>query len=378
MRNLTLLLLLLLALPTAISAQVCGDADNNGHVDLADVSYLFAFLTRNAPTPPGSIDVDAHSGVTLSDNVRLLRYLVGTGIQPDCNLALNYSFAYAPDDTIFVPHMADIPDGLDTVLLPIMFTLSQYSGGLYLPILNGDALSTSNFKLNHIYAEDFQWAVATSGNVFTTDTTVLCVSSGSNLVGRQLYFTLEYVRTAPGLGQVRPEAVNRNALWRTAFERNSDMLIPNVVITDVPLPKDSLLSTPSSFSYAARAGKASLDTFSLGLSATGPAAPYTLAASEPWISLVNYSGPGTTPATIRVTANAELLVAGNYSGSITVTSSDPEVVVDPTSIPVNVTVLPPIVYPSGDYNCDGVIDLSDLARMIGYLVMHLPLPAPCY
>jgi hypothetical protein len=378
MRNLTLFLLLLLALPAVTSAQVCGDANASGTVDLSDVSYLFAYLTMNAPLPPGSIDLDAHAGVTLSDNVRMLRYLVGSMSQPDCNLTLNYSFAYAPDDTIFVPHMADVPDGLDTVLLPVTGTLSQNSGGLYLPILHGDALSTSNFKLNHIYAEDFQWAVATSGNVFTTDTTVLCISSGSDLVGRQLYFTLEYVRTAPGLGQVRPEAVNRNALWRTAFERNSDMLIPNVVIADIPLPKDSLVSAPNSFSYTARAGKASLDTFNLSLSATGPAAPYTLSASDEWIRLVNYSGPGTTPATIRVTANAEFLVAGSYSGSITVSSSDPEVVVDPVTLPVNVTVLPPIVFASGDFNCDGVIDLSDLTRMIAYLVMRLPLPPPCY
>lgn len=377
MRNLTFLVLLL-ALPAVTSAQVCGDVNASGSVNLSDVTYLFAYLIGSAPTPPGSADVDAHTGVTLSDNVRIIKYLVGSMVQPDCNLALNYSFAYAPDDTIFVPQMADVPDGLDTVLLPIMVTFSQSSGGFYLPLLHSGALATPNFRLSRVLAESFSYSVTTPEEVWTEDTTVVSISSGLDLVGRRLYFTLEYVRTAPGLGQIRPEAVNRNALWRTAFERNSDMLIPNVVITDIPLPKDSLLSTPSTFIFTARAGKASLDTFNLSLTATGPEAPYTLSASDPWISLVDYSGSGTTPATIRVTANAEFLVAGSYAGSITVSSTDSEVVVDPVTIPVNVTVLPPIIFPSGDYNCDGVIDLSDLSRMIGYLMMHMSLPAPCY
>lgn len=382
MRNLTLFLLLLLALPAVTSAQVCGDADGNGHVDLGDLSYIVAYLLEYAPAPPNpaNADVDDHAQITQADVVRLIQWLTSSGQVPlDCSPSQSYSFALS-QDTLFLPRTVNIPDGVDEVYLPIETYLLPGSRSFYYPILQRDPFATMNFRLDSVIMTPIPgFSIENDRRVYeSTESLVIMASSDQSLDGRHKWVTLKYIRTAPGVGQVRPALFEIDPYRKTSIENASDLFVPVISYVEIPLPPDSLRSSLSSFSFTARAGKPSQDTFDLNLMSSGAETPFTLTASDEWIRLVNYTGPGTTPATIRVTAHAELLVAGNYSGSITLSSSDPEVVADPTTIPVNVTVLPPIVFPSGDYNCDGVIDLSDLARMVGYLVMHLPLPPPCY
>ena len=38
-----------------------------------------------------------------------------------------------------------------------------------------------------------------------------------------------------------------------------------------------------------------------------------------------------------------------------------------SSVAVAFHVTTPIVYPPGDFNCDGIVDLQDLSRLIAYL-----------
>jgi hypothetical protein len=250
---------------------------------------------------------------------------------------------------------------------------------MYVPTLQRGPGSTANFRLagTTVTGLASPWLAPASQVSGEPDTVILNMASVDGVAGRHQYLVMKYVRTAPGVGRISPTAVDRSALWRPTIVRNDDMLIPTIVYTDIALPPDSLHASPTSFAFTARAGRPATDTFTLTLTSSGAEVPFDLTIlSIPWLQLIDY-GSGVTPMVIRVTADAETLVAGTYNEAITVSSSDPDVVVDPVSIPVTFTVLPPVVFPSGDFNCDGVIDLSDLARMIAYLVIRSPLPAPC-
>ena len=374
-------LLALLVLPAISIAQVCGDVNNSGVVDLADISHLESYLVHFGPQPIGitNADADGRNGVTYSDQVRLLDWLFNGGVTLDCSRSLTYSFTPAPNDTIFLPRSVDIPDGVDTFYLPVVTSFEPGCDAMYVPTLQRGPGSTANFRLAGTTATGLAspWLAPASQVWGEPDTVILNMASVDGVAGRNQYLVMKYVRTAPGVGRIRPTAVDRSTLWRPTIVRNDDMLIPTIVYTDIALPPDSLHASPTSFAFTARAGRPATDTFTLTLTSSGAEVPFDLTIlTIPWIKILDY-GSGITPWAVRVTADAETLVAGTYNEAITVNSSDPDVVIDPVTIPVTFTVLPPVVFPSGDFNCDGIIDLSDLARMIAYLVLRNPLPAPC-
>ncbi len=66
---------------------ICGDVDGNGDgPDVADLSYLVAFLFQGGPPPPvmNTADLDQVDGVTVSDLTTLVEYLFGSGPELTC------------------------------------------------------------------------------------------------------------------------------------------------------------------------------------------------------------------------------------------------------------------------------------------------------
>ena len=66
---------------------LCGDADDNNVVDIADVMFIidYLYLGGGAPSHPESADTDGRPGLNILDVAYILRYLYFAGSVPDCN-----------------------------------------------------------------------------------------------------------------------------------------------------------------------------------------------------------------------------------------------------------------------------------------------------
>ncbi len=78
-----------------LPAYICGDADGNGLVNIADVTYLVAYIFAGGPPPDplASGDVDCNGSVNIADVVYLINYIFGGGPPPcqGCSLATGES-----------------------------------------------------------------------------------------------------------------------------------------------------------------------------------------------------------------------------------------------------------------------------------------------
>ncbi len=75
----------LLALSGSASAQVCGDADNNGQVSVTDgVQALRAAAGLPSSCTLGTCDVDGSSSITVTDGVNILRKAAALPITENC------------------------------------------------------------------------------------------------------------------------------------------------------------------------------------------------------------------------------------------------------------------------------------------------------
>jgi hypothetical protein len=65
---------------------LCGDIDNSGGVDVADLTYLVDYLFRGGPAPavPEAADVDGSGGIDVADLTYLVDYLFRGGPEPVC------------------------------------------------------------------------------------------------------------------------------------------------------------------------------------------------------------------------------------------------------------------------------------------------------
>ncbi|MCK4856404.1 MAG: dockerin type I repeat-containing protein, partial [candidate division Zixibacteria bacterium] len=67
-----------------LAALVCGDADGNGMVNVADVVYLIDYIFAGGPAPNPLLagDVDCNAMVNIADVVYLINYIFGGGPEP--------------------------------------------------------------------------------------------------------------------------------------------------------------------------------------------------------------------------------------------------------------------------------------------------------
>ncbi|PWB74982.1 hypothetical protein C3F09_03110, partial [candidate division GN15 bacterium] len=347
---------ILFASPLTIHAQVCGDVNNHPPVDISDWVNLADYLGFG-PAPAGlaMADCDGRSGVTICDDAAIANYLFNQGTL-NCSPAGVYSSNYTIGDTLYWPYMLNIPDGINAVDLPVTVRLEPNARGYYLPFLNQGSGANGIFQL--------QTVETYSGSILiyparVVDTTVLITVAheDAHYTGVNTLFTLHYVRTSPGTGNIVPELVERSSLRFPSFVRNNDMFRFAVVPTEQFLPPETLKANPVSLAFSSMAGKVAPDSFLVSFSSTGVPINFTLAPSDSWISLLNYPPTGfTTPASVWVKASAATLGIGDYTGHISLTPAEAGTPTAPSEVAVTFHVTPPVVYPPGDFNCDGICD----------------------
>jgi hypothetical protein len=385
MRWVTALALLACLLCLGGSAEaICGDVNGNAAVSPGDLLYLLTYLADPSQIPslpnPGDADMDDRTGITAADMAALMNYLFGPFDLPDCSPSQSYSLTASPD-SVYFPQMPVVPDGVDTVDLPVITVLGADTRVLYLPFLK-QAPGTSNFSLNRIVWSSGTYVNYPTGGNVGPDT--VCIQAGAinwpnpNFTGRQTMLKLRYIRTAPGAGSIAPVLVDRSSLWRPSVVKNQDLFLPNIQYYNYAFPPETLKVSLNAMSFDAVAGYPSADSFVVSFTSSGLPISFELTATESWITIVDTGAIGfRTPASVVIKADATSTGIGNYTGQISFSSLNPSA---PTTIPyvdVSLAVRAPNIYPFGDLDCDGVVDIGDLTKIIDHLYMSLNPLTPC-
>jgi hypothetical protein len=118
---------------------------------------------------------------------------------------------------------------------------------------------------------------------------------------------------------------------------NNPIAIPVTVNVTPPAQKSQLAVTPASLSFSALSGADAPAAQSLTLTASTSALAFTVSSDSAWLTA---TASGTTPASVKVNVAQAGLVAGTYSGNLTI--SAPAAGNATTTVPVTlvVTVLP--------------------------------------
>ena len=76
---------------TVFSCCQCGDANNDGGIDISDAVYLIQFIFAGGPAPGscrgsfyGMGDANGDAAVDISDAVYLIQYIFAGGPTPGC------------------------------------------------------------------------------------------------------------------------------------------------------------------------------------------------------------------------------------------------------------------------------------------------------
>jgi hypothetical protein len=80
---------------------------------------------------------------------------------------------------------------------------------------------------------------------------------------------------------------------------------------------------------------------------------------------------------VVVTADAGSVAIGNYTAQIQFTNLSPSAPTTVAAIDVAFAVRAPNVFPFGDLDCDGIVDIADLTKIVDYLFMSLAPLTPC-
>jgi hypothetical protein len=376
---LTLALLLSVGVGS-LHAQVCGDADGDGGKDLTDVVQIIYYLSGMGPVNrPANADMDGRAGITIADDQMLVNWIfVGEYVTFNCAPTLSYSMTPSSADTVFFPLFANIPDGIDSVDLPVITKFASNTGSFYLPFLKAGS-GNSKFALKRIVRlEDDGVVFPGSGSVSTFNDTVTllgCDFDGS-FQGRDTMFVLRYGRTEAGAGTAAPQLVDRSSLLRPSVEKNYDLFLPVINYYTLEFPPETLKVAPTSLDFTAAAGFAADNSAVLHFTSSGVPITFQLTATEPWITFVDTGAVGfRTPADVVVNASAAAVGMGNYGAKIQMVNLSPSAPTEVADIDVGFVVRAPLAYPTGDLDCDGICDIADLTLLIDHLYLSLvPLP----
>ena len=382
------LIVLLLAGGTAWGA--CGDVDGDGSVDIADMVHLLVYVGTNgwgepAPPNPNDADVDGRTGLTISDVVAIVDYIFVTFDPLQCTQAQTYGFSPATADSVFFPQMLSVPDGVDTVVMPIITHLDASTQGLFLSYLKKGP-GTTNFALRKM-----TWSSTIANTIFKFDNSNYWVTDDTGGIevistqmpntdfhGRHTFGSLMYVRTAPGAGAIVPTLINRTSLLKPSVEKNGDLFLPVTQYYNFAFPPETLIVSLSSMNFDGVAGFPSTDSFVVSFTSSGLPISFELTGTELWIAIVDTGAVGfRTPCNVIVKTDATATGIGNYTGQILFSALSPAA---PTTIPyidVSFNVRAPNVYPFGDMDCDGVVDISDLTKLVDYMYISLTPMIPC-
>jgi hypothetical protein len=344
--------------------------------------------TTPAPANPADANVDGRVGITFSDAVMIIHTIFGpydiTYPPNTCNLGLTYTLS-ASADSVFFPQMPAVPDGIDTVLLPVVTVLDSNSRGVYLPFLVSGAV-TDKFKFDR-FVSHFATQIMTGpwSSAMLTDTGCLEWAAldwpgwpAGIVAGRKTITSLRYVRTAPGTGSITPVLVERSNLWKPTVVKNEDLFVPFTGYYNYALPPETLKVSMGSLNYDAVAGYPAADSFVVSFTSSGVPISFQLSPSESWITVVDTGAVGfRTPCSVVIKADATAVGIGNYTGQIAFTAMNPSAPSTIPAIDVGLMVRAPNTYPFGDLDCDGIVDISDLTKLIDRLYISLSPLAPC-
>ena len=376
-------LLAALALAPTLHGQECGDASGDGKITLGDPVRIIDYVAiSGTPVDETTADCDGRTGVTLQDAQAIFLYLF-YDFNPDhlnCTLSGSYSFSPIETDTVFVPSMTDIDESIETISLPLVSYWTENTNCMYLSFQSDwedwggyfylESISSVNGGGSGHRAGGY-WAMG--ANEYTPDIT---------FDGYQTIFTLNFRRMNPGVATILYQPIEvSDPQPPSVGKTDGDLYTPVFATNALPAPVPQVTVAPTSLSFVARAGSWSQDELTLSFESNLGAVSFYLDAltEEGWLVIEDYQGDGyTTPCTVTIKAYAGLVSIGNHQGSIVIYNPDPEdAEFNTMSIPVDFTVTDPLVYPWGDVNCDGVISLGDISRLIDYLFLSQDPIEPC-
>jgi len=379
---------IVVSLPSFTLAQtVCGDADQGGNVSLLDVFTILDYVLLGAdvePPLPWFADCDNRYGVTMADAGAITRYLFVTGEPSELDCVINDTYDFSPSlsDTVFLPYMTAIPDGLDVVELPVMTSLASDTKAFYIPCRGYETNGPGRFQLTGIDQLIETEDIIINGTTKPLDTAVLIAHEKyyrrDHLSGRRTIFALVFTRSQPGLAEVRCLDVVRSSVLRIAVEKGGDLYTPVIQYYEVPIPHPVVTATPSPLNMTAEGGYWSKTSYDVTFTSDDAIVSFDLGVSDEWIVIENPSPTGyTTPATITVKSNASALTPGDYQGQITISNANPDdAEFVPSAIDIALAVTEPLVIPPGDLNCDGMVSLGDVMLLIDCLFINTrPVPS---
>lgn len=386
MRRLRLVIVAVALIPglplVTMSQTVCGDANQSGTVSVSDLFTIANYMLYEAGVVPpisASADCDNRLGITISDAETVIQYLFHDDNHFDCLIQSTYSLSLSLADTVFLPSMVAIPDGLDSVSLPIITSFAADTRAFYVPVQGSETSGPGRFQLSRIDdTEAVNWGVSRR---ISPDTAVLLGmemdESQSDFTGRHTYCSMVFKRSLPGLADITCTGVVRSPTLRIAVEKNGDLFTPVVQYYQMTRPHPVVAALPTSLSITSNAGYWSKTSYDVTFTSDGLPVSFDLSVSDPWLVIDNPSSSGyTSPATITVRANASALAPGDYAGQIIVSDISPaDAEFVPSAVSVTLTVIEPLVIPPGDLNCDGRVSISDIILLVDCLYIHArPVP----
>jgi uncharacterized protein (TIGR02145 family) len=211
-----------MAVSAAAAPFVCGDADNNGFVNISDAVYLINYIFAGGPEPQPLLAGDAnHDGmVNISDAVYLIAYIFGGGPEPDCPNQQPVLAAIGPRSvnegaTLNFSTSATDPDGT----IPVMTVVGLPTNAAYVDNLNGTG--TFNFSPDFTQAGVHNVTFIASDG-FLADSEVVAI-------------TVNNVNRAPVLAAIGAQVVNEGAnLNFIASATDPDGTIPVMTAENLP------------------------------------------------------------------------------------------------------------------------------------------------
>lgn len=121
-------LLMLICSHATINAQICGDANSSGSINIADGTFLAYYLVLDglAPSNPGDADFDGYEGISIYEFRFLGSFLGLGGIAPICP-PVNPTIVAAPNSELLLRYNGWYPPNQDSFMMSIK-VVSPFAG----------------------------------------------------------------------------------------------------------------------------------------------------------------------------------------------------------------------------------------------------------
>ena len=368
------------------SQYVCGDANGDEVVDIADLIYLFHYCFLNGPPPPinpASGDMDGYGSTTIRDITYLRRYIFYSGPAPYCNPGSEYKTTGEPADAIIVsPNL--LPANDSTIAVTINYQNNSSIVGFAIPLkitiggdipLIGSAIFSSRItNLSGTQAATIDSAQGTVNVGFCAGLpSVLSPGSGTILTLNLSITPVAYDR------RIQVDTVRLASFNYPMFIKQSNLagVIPGYMLQDRNDTVLFIAYSPVNLIVTNPDG----DSIELGFNNI-PNATYDTTTDR------NHDGHKDDIITIPNPVVGQYLVrvvtepgdSGNYTCAVKLDGNEERVMIANAPAPgpgqVDTVVYTVPEYLHGDANRDGKKTVSDVVFLINYLFKGGPAPDP--